>query len=168
MSCINFVKLCEEAFNELDLPLISEELLKEAEQEAIRLGQKAEKLKRDYSALKNTEPDRKRKDALESKRRIELHKVRQELIDYIIRRNLVSREIRDSNPLWFDDFVKTYFSAFPGIGFLNTAYITATPPKDPPLELLPPIETLPLAMTLTLRELNRLKDAQREAKSKSE
>ena len=157
MSCINFIKLCEEALGEVNLPLISEELLKEAEQEAIRIGQKAEKLKADYSKLKNAEPDRERKDALEAKRRIELHKVKQELITYIVRRNLVSREQRDSNPLWFDEFVKTYFSAFPGIGLLNTAYITATPPKEPSSDLLPPLYTLPLATPLTPAQIQQLR-----------
>lgn len=157
MSCINFVKLCEEAFGDLELPLISEELLKEAEQEAIRLGQKAERLKSEYSKLKDAEPDRKKRDALEAKRRIELHKVKQELIDYIIRRNLVSREQRDANPLWFDDFVKTYFSAFPGVGLLSTAYITATPPEEPSSDLLPPLYTLPLATPLTPAQINQIK-----------
>lgn len=142
MNQINFVKLCESIIKEVNIKTSIDEAL----QPIIALGTEAQSLKSKYSQLISKEKDSARKQALDTKRKIELHKVRSKLAGFVTRNNIVSQETRTSNPNWLDAYIKDYFSVYPGLGLLSSEIITDAIPEEPSEELLPPPETLPLAL----------------------
>lgn len=132
MSNINFLELCEQIFNE---SLNTRHIIAEAIIGITQLCNEGNAIRDRYSKLKQEQVNKARRTALEDKMKIELHKVRERLSQYIIDNNIVDESDR-VNYNWLDLYIAKHFSEYTGILHLHTRMIAARPPQEPDASLL--------------------------------